>query len=140
MSSVKNIFDWVNHINQYKTPLELFTDEDWDKFNSYLIHRLISMNPDYIEIVNEVQSMNPQDKKQIYSIYKELIPVNKKWNKYVKSTIKERSKDLIEFFKGYFELSTREVKEYIKMLGDEEIIRILTQHGIEQKEIKKLLK
>ena len=39
------------------------------------------MNPDYIELVNFIQDYPPQNKKAIYSIYKEYIPKNNKWNK-----------------------------------------------------------
>ena len=54
----------------------------------------LSMNPDYIELVNETQVLPPTNKKQIYSIYREYIPKNNKWSKYVKSNIKEPDKDL----------------------------------------------
>ena len=138
--SIKTTFDWVKHINQHKTPVESFTDADWDKFNSYVIHRVISMNPDYLELVNEVQKLPPTDKKQIYSIYKEYVPKSNRWNKYIKSKVKQRNKDLIQYLTNYFQLSTREVKEYLQFLGDKEVTKILSQLGIEDKEIKKLLK
>ena len=47
---MKNIFDWLKHINQYKTPSSEFTDKDWDVFNSYMVHRFLSMNMDWIEL------------------------------------------------------------------------------------------
>jgi len=71
-----NIFDWLKHINQYKTPSSKFTDKDWEVFNSYMIHRFISMNKDFIEVVNYVQEFPPQEKVMIYNIYKEFIPKN----------------------------------------------------------------
>ena len=91
-----NIFDWLKHINQYKTPVEKFTDKDWDVFNSYMIHRFLSMNRDFLEIVNFVQDYPPQEKKSIYSIYREYIPKNNKWNKYIKSTKKQPNNDLVQ--------------------------------------------
>ena len=135
-----NLFDWLKEINYKKSPVDSFTDKDWDEFNAYMVHRFLSMNSDYLELVNEVQSLPPTDKKQIYSIYREYIPKNNKWNKYIKSTLKQRNKDLIQYLTNYFQLSTREVKEYLKFLGNEEVIKILSQLGIEDKEIKKLLK
>ena len=86
---MKNIFDWLKQINYIKSPVESFTDKDWEVWNSYMIHRFISMNPNYIEIVNYVQDFPPQEKKMIYSIYKEFIPKNNKWNKYIKSKVKQ---------------------------------------------------
>ena len=135
-----NIFDWLKHINQYKTPVEKFTDKDWDVFNAYMIHRFLSMNKDYIEVVNYVQEFPPQEKKAIYKIYKEFIPKNNRWNKYIKSSIKQPNKDLVEYIKNYFECSSKEAKEYINILETPEINRILTQIGLEKKEIKPLLK
>lgn len=135
-----NLFDWLKEINFKKSPVDSFTDKEWEEFNAYMIHRFLSMNPDYIELVNEVQSFPPTEKQQIYQVYKEYIPKNNKWNKYIKSTIKQRNKDLIQYLTNYFQLSTREIKEYLQFLGDKEVIKILSQLGIEDKEIKKLLK
>lgn len=135
-----NLFDWLKEINSKKSPVDSFSQEDWDQWNSYMVHRFLSMNPDYLELVNEVQKLPPTDKKKIYSIYKEFIPKNNKWNKYIKSTVKQRNKDLITYLKDYYQLSTREVKDYLEFLGNDEILRILSQLGIEKKEAKKLLK
>lgn len=138
--SCANIFDWLKHINQYKTPASKFTDKDWEVFNSYMVHRFLSMNPDYIEVVNYVQEFPPQEKIMIYNIYKEFIPKNNKWNKYIKSKIKEPNKDLLIQLKDHFKVSIREVKDYLKILDAVEINRILTNRGLETKEIKQLIK
>ncbi len=135
-----NIFDWLKHINQYKTPASEFTDKDWDVFNSYMIHRFLSMDKDLIEVVNYVQELPPQEKVMIYNIYKEFIPKNNKWNKYIKSKVKEPNKDLVEYIKDYFECSSKEAKEYINILDITKINRILNQIGLDKKEIKTLLK
>lgn len=135
-----NIFDWLKHINQYKTPVNKFSDKDWEVFNSYMIHRFISMNPDYIEIVNYVQDFPPQEKQMVYSIYKEFIPKNNKWNKYIKSKIKQPNKDLVDHIKDYFQCSSKESKEYITFLDTSQISRILTNKGLDKKEIKQLWK
>lgn len=137
---MNSIFDWLKAINTTKPPVESFTDKDWEVWNSYMIHRFISMNPDYIEIVNYVQDFPPQEKRMIYSIYKEFIPKNNKWSKYVKSKIKQPNKDLINHIKDYFKCSSKEAKEYINMLVPVEINRILTNRGLNKKEIKPLLK
>tara|TARA_B100001094_G_C17525701_1_gene482210 strand:- start:68 stop:487 length:420 start_codon:yes stop_codon:yes gene_type:complete len=135
-----NIFDWLKHINQYKTPTDKFSDKDWEVFNSYMIHRFLSMDNSNIELVNEIQEILPTDKKKIYSIYKEFIPKNNKWNKYIKSKIKQPNKDLINYIKDYYECSLKEAKEYIGMLGSIKINRILHNIGLDKKEIKSLLK
>jgi len=137
---LKNIFDWLKAINNTKPPVESFTDKDWEVWNSYMIHRFLSMDRSYIEIVNDIQEILPQDKKKIYSIYKEFIPKNNKWNKYIKSKIKQPNKDLINHIKNYFECSSKEAKEYIYMLDKPKISRILTDRGLDKKELKTILK
>ena len=137
---IKNTFGWMPHINTKKTPIDEFSDEDWDMFNSYVIHRVLSMNPDYLELVNEVQTILPQNKKEIYSIYKEFIPKNNKWNKYIKSKTKEPNKELIEHLRDYLKCSSKEAKEAITLLDNTKISRILSNRGLETKEIKKILK
>ena len=137
---MESIFDWLKCINNTKPPIDSFTDKDWEVWNSYMIHRFISMNPDYIELVNEVQIMDPRMKKEIYNIYKEFIPKNNKWSKYIKSKVKQPNKDLINHIKNYFECSSNEAKDYLNILDSTEISRILHDIGLDKKEIKPLLK
>ncbi len=137
---MKNIFDWLKAINTTKPPVESFSDKDWEVFNSYMVHRFLSMNKDYLEIVNFVQDFPPQEKKSIYSIYKEYIPKNNKWNKYIKSKVKQPNKDLVDHIKDYFECSSKEAKEYIYLLDRPNISRILTDRGLDKKELKTILK
>ena len=137
---MKNIWDWLKQINYIKADPNSFSDKDWELWNSYMIHRFISMNRDYIDIVNEVQSINPQNKKEIYSVYREFIPKNNKWNKYIKSTIKQRNSELLEYLSQYWECSKSEVKEYLEFLGKDEILSILTRIGLQEKQLKSILK
>lgn len=135
-----NIFDWLKHINQYKTPTKSFSDKDWEVFNSYMIHRFLSMNPDYLEIVNFVQDYPPQEKKSIYTIYKEFIPKNNKWNKYIKSKNKQPNIELLKLLSEYWECSQQEAKQYKNLLENDQILSILSQIGVQPKEIKELIK
>ena len=137
---IKNIWDWLKQINYIKADPSSFSDKDWDIWNSYMVHRFISMNQDYVDIVNEVQQMHPQSKKEIYSIYKEYIPKNNKWNKYIKSNVKQYKSDLLKYLSQYWECSQNEVKEYLNFLDDSEILRILNRLGVQQKEIHQLLR
>ena len=137
---MKNIFDWLKEINTTKPPIESFTDKDWEVWNSYMIHRFLSMDRSNIEIVNDIQEILPTDKKKIYSIYKEFIPKNNKWNKYIKSKIKQPNKDLVDYIKDYFKCSSKEAKEYIYLLDKPNISRILMSIGLEKKEVTKLIK
>ena len=137
---IKNVWGWLEEITLTKSPTNSFTEEDWGKFNAYTLHKALSMNPNYLEIANLAQKFPPQNKSQIYAFYKEFIPKKKTWSKWVKSQIKTPNKELIEHISSYFETSKREAISYIELLDKPEIIRILHNVGIEEKEAKKLLK
>lgn len=137
---MKNIFDWLKQINYQKAPVESFSNEDWELFNSYMIHRFMSMNRDFIEVVNYVQELPPQEKRMIYNVYKEFIPKNTKWNKYIKPKTKQPNKELVDHLKYHLKCSSKEAKEAILLLDTTQISRILTNRGLNKKEIKPLLK
>ena len=137
---IKNIFDWLQHITLYKTPSEDFSDNDWEKFNSYMVHRFISQSIYYVEIAEYAQSLMPTMKKQIYNFYREMIPKKKVWLKYVKSQTKTVNKDLIECIAKYYEVGKSDALSYIMVMTKEEIPIILGEMGYDKKEIKTLLK
>ena len=137
---IKNIFGWLEEITVNKSPLDIISDESWDTWNSYMVHRYVSMNQDYIDIVNLVQKINPQNKKQIYSIYKEMIPKKKMWLKYIKNEAKKDQKELEEYVAKYFDCSLGEAEHYIDILRGTGVREILNEMGIESKESDKLIK
>ena len=64
------VFNWLNEITVKKTPSTQFEKEDWDGWNSYMVHRFLSMNKGYIDIVNLAQKFPPTDKEGLYNFYK----------------------------------------------------------------------
>ena len=139
-NKIKNIFDWLQHITLYKTPASEFTDNDWENFNSYMVHRFISMSPYYVEVADYAQSMLPTMKKEIYNFYREMIPKRKVWLQYIKSKTKTVNKNLIEDIAKYYEIGAADALSYIAVMTKEEISIVLSEMGKDNKEIKKLLK
>jgi hypothetical protein len=137
---ISNIFEWLDEITIKKSHPNLFTENSWDKWNSYMIHRWISQDFNYIDIANHVQKINPQNKKEIYLIYRELIPKKKIWFKYIKNENKPINQELINYFIKYFQCSSKEVSDYITILTHIQITDILKSMGVEEKEILKLTK
>ena len=137
---IKNIFGWLEEITVNKSPLSSISDESWDIWNSYMVHRYVSMNKDYVDIANLVQKINPQNKKQIYSIYKEMIPKRKMWLKYIKNEVKKEQKELEEYIAKYFDCSLGEAEHYIDILRGTGVREILNEMGVESKESDKLIK
>ena len=140
IKNIDNIFGWLNEITLYKSPVEEISEESWEKWNSYMIHRYLSMDIQYIELVNYVQTIPYDNKKQTYQIYREMIPKRKVFLKYLKSNRKKKNAELADYIAKYFECSLGEADEYIDILRDKGVIGILHEMGVDEKEIKKLLK
>ena len=134
------IFDWLKEITSNKSKWESFTEEEQTSFNPYMMHRLLSMNPEYIEFVNLVQTFPYSDKEKIYNIYLYMIPKKNMFYKYIKSSKKKKQESLLKHIANYFECSFGEAEEYIDILRETGVKSILTKLGVEEKEQKKLLK
>jgi pyruvate/2-oxoacid:ferredoxin oxidoreductase alpha subunit len=87
------------------------------------------MDPDYCEVVNVVQKNTWQMKGEyLYNLYKDLIPKQYKYLKYIKASKKKEYKpDEIEAVQAYFEVSKKEAKEYVSMLPKDELKNIIAQ-------------
>jgi hypothetical protein len=134
------IFDWLKEITYNKSPWNSFTEEDRESFNPYMIHRFLSMNPDYVDFVNTVQTVPYTSKERIYNIYLYTIPKKDMWLKYIKSTKTRRQEAMLKYIATYYECSLGEAEEYADILRDNGVKNILKQSGVDDKEIKKLLK
>ena len=134
------IFDWLNQITYDKQPWNSFTEEDKKSFEPYMIHRFLSMNPEYIEFVNLVQTFPYTDKEKIYNIYLYMIPRKKMFLKYIKSSTKKKQEKLLGYVASYYECSLGEANEYIDILRENGVKDILNKMGVDEKEQKKLLK
>ena len=134
------IFDWLNQITYEKQPWNSFTEEDKKSFEPYMIHRFLSMNPEYIEFVNLVQTFPYTDKEKIYNIYLYMIPREKMFLKYIKSSLKKKQEKLLGYIASYYECSLGEANEYIDILRENGVKDILNKMGVDEKEQKKLLK
>jgi hypothetical protein len=135
-----DLFGWLNEITLYKSHPNKFSEEDWKQFNSYMINKYVSMSPDYIELVNYVQRIPYENKQQIYSIYREMIPKRKVFLKYIGSKKKKQNLELADYIAQYFHCSLGEADEYIDILQKNGVRGILYKMGMEDETIDKLLK
>ena len=135
------MFDFIKAIIDTKLPWETFNPEQQKQFNKYMIHRLLSMNPKYIEVVNYIQGLNIQDSKKLYEVYCFMIPQSKNtYSAYIKSNTKNASPEVAQHVTEYFECSVSEAEEYILLTDKKWLENILTTKGIDEKEIKQLIK
>jgi hypothetical protein len=134
------IFDWFKQVTYNKDPWSSFSEEDQAAFNPYMVHRLVSMYEPYIELANYLQQFWQLKSDQIYLIYCNYLPENKVFAKYIKSTKSKVNNELLEVLATHFQVSTREIKEYLHILDENQIKDILSSRGINDDELKKLLK
>ena len=134
------IFDFFKQVTTDKKPWLSFTEDEQKAFNPYMLHKIVSMTEAYIEVANIGQSLPYTDKEKIYKFYCELLPKKSIYSKYVKGTKTKSNEDLLGYISKFYECSFREAEEYISILKKEDMYDILNRYGIEDKEIKKLLK
>lgn len=119
-----NIFDHIKNITTTKG--KYLGDEGW---NNWMVNRFISMDQDYCELVNLIQKNTwMMGGKHLYQLYKDIIPKQYKFLKYIKASSKiVHDVDEIEAIQAYFQVSSKRAKEYITMLSREEIEEITQQ-------------
>jgi len=123
------IFNIIKRITTTKDNWCDIPEEEKNTFNNWMCNRILSMDPDYCEVVNVVQKNTFIMKgEHLYNLYKDLIPKQYKYLKYIKAKNKKEYKvEQVEAISQYFEISKKEAKEYIDMLSKEEIEYIMLQ-------------
>ena len=134
------IFNWLEQITYEKKDWKNFTEDQQSSFNPYMVHRFLSMYEGYIDITNVVQKFPYTEKEAIYNTYKSMLPKKKMFLKYIKSNRKKTSDALLVHIANHFTCGLGEAEEYTYILRKEGVEGILFQSGIEEKEIKKLIK
>ena len=108
------IFDWINQILVHKKPWDSFDESEQKKFSSFIINRWLSMDAEFIEIVNFFQkySIGLLESREIYKWYCDILPRGKRFNKYIKGKKdKKYDPELVDIICKDFECSKLEAKE-----------------------------
>ena len=137
------IFDWINEILVSKKHWNDFTKDEQKKFSPFIINRWLSMDKDFLEIVNFFQkySIGTLEPREVYKWYCDMLPKGKRFNKYIKGKKdKKYNTELIDIMVMHFECSKLQVKDYLELIHKNELIEILEKYGMNEKTIKRLLK
>ena len=137
------IFDWINQILVTKKHWNDFTEDEQKKFSPFIINRWLSMDKDFLEIVNYFQkySIGTLEPREVYKWYCDMLPRGKRFNKYIKGKKdKKYNTELIDIMVMHFECSKSQVKDYLDLIAKNELIEILEKYGMNEKTIKRLLK
>ena len=134
------LFDWLKELTGSKRDWDSFSDKERESFNPYMINRFLSMHQPFIELVNYVQTIPYTDKEKYYKVYCGLLPKQNVWLKYVKSSMKQPTTDLVEAIAKIYECSTREAANTVIVLDNSDLEDILYKAGYQDKEIVKMFK
>ena len=139
----KSLFDHINQITATQNPnyWNEISDEDKKSWSNYMINRFLSMNSDWMELVNELQKYNLQPK-ELYKLYTNILPKGKRWLRYMKGkNDMDYPEWLINIVRNNDELSRKEAIQNIDMLmltegGMMELGELGRKWGIEERKIK----
>lgn len=149
MSEVKKaatIFDHLSNITDKKVSWESLSEVDKKSFTPYMINRWLSMNPSFIEFINEFQryTIGQLDAKDTYKLYLDILPKQKQFSKYIKGKKEDKyNSELIDIISKHFLISRSDSAEYIDMMYKTNlntIKEILKKYAKTDKDITKLLK
>jgi hypothetical protein len=118
------------------------TDAEKKKYKNsrYMIHRFLSMNPLYSQVVNEIQKYPNVPDRNHYLFLTNVLPKAKQYNKYIKGSKEEKYESwLINLVAKHFSVSSVEAIQYLEIYytHDKNALRELCeQYGIDKKQLK----
>jgi hypothetical protein len=143
----KTLFDHINAITQEKNPKYWDSLEESDKktWSNYMILRFLSMKPEWIELVADIQPyLQEAPPKAMYLALIGLIPKTRAFLKYMKPASADKyEKWVIELVAKKYEVSLGEAEDYTHILyqttsGKNHIKEIAEAYGTDPKQITKL--
>ena len=137
------IIDWMNQLLVHKKHWDSFTEDEQKKFSPFIINRWLSMDKEFLEIVNVFQkySIGTLEPREVYKWYCDILPKGKRFNKYIKGKkSKKYNTELVNVISNYFECSKLQTRDYLELIDKNELIEILEKYGTDKKTIKRLLK
>ena len=127
-----NPFDHIKNLHTKKRRWEDFNDEEKKSFNIFIINKALSMNPNYLNIVNIVQNFTGLNQilsqKEVFNIYFNLLPNKFRFYKWIKGQKTKKDKDKAEYLAIHFKVSTREAYDYLKILDKKTINQIIKNY------------
>jgi hypothetical protein len=143
----KSLFDHIKAITSEQNPDYWATLDDGDKktWSNYMIHRFLSMNKDWIQVLSEIQPYTQVlEPNALYLALIGLLPKGRHYLKYTKGKNDAKYEGwLVELIIKEFTSSKKEALEYLEIFystreGRENVKYICEKYGIDKKEITKL--
>jgi hypothetical protein len=142
----KTLFDHINqiYVKQDIGYFDNLEEEDRKTYSIYMINRFISMNMDYLPVVNEIQQYWCQiGPRESYLYYSQCLPSKKQFNKYIKGSQEDSfEKWVVEIVAKHFDVSKADAIDYLLIYyssreGKEQLRSLLEGYGIDSKRLRK---
>lgn len=143
----RGLFDHVNSIfaDQSIDYYDKLSEADKKTFSNYMVNRFISMNWNYVEVVNELQQYYGEvGPREVYLFYSQILPKGRQFNRYIKANKERQYEDwLVGLVGNHFSVSHREAEEYLDIYmatvdGRQQLRALMELYGIELRLIRKL--
>ena len=137
----KNLFDHIKQITdvQNQNYWDNITEGDKKSWNNYMVHRFLSMKPEWIEVVNEIQQYWELKPKSVYQFYTNVIPKGRTFLRYTKSKSKSKIESwAMDILCDYFEDSSENIEKTLDIMGKDVVYSIISKYGVDEKQLKKI--
>ena len=133
-------FDFLRLVHNKKIKWEDLNEDEQKTYNKFIINRALGFNNNMLDIVNRLQGYDVTPKES-FKYYQSMTGDKFKFNKWIKGN-KEKSfnPELLLKIAGYLECSKKQASEYLNILSKKEIKNLLKHIGLQDSEIKKLMK
>jgi hypothetical protein len=133
-------FDFLRLVHDKKIKWEDLNEDEQKTYNKFIINRALGFNNNMLDIVNRLQGYDIAPKES-FKYYQSMTGSKFKFNKWIKGNKSKTYKpELLVLVSGYFECSCKQAEDYLNILGKKEIKTLLKHIGLQENEIKKLLK
>ena len=127
-----NPFDHLKNLHTKKRTWDNFNDEEKKSFNVFIINKALSINPNYLGIVNMVQNFTGLNQilsqKEVFNLYYSLLPTKFRFYKWIKGEKTKKDKEKAEYLAMHFKVSTREAHDYLQILDRKTINSIIKNY------------
>ena len=133
-------FDFLKLVHNKSIKWESLNEDEQKAYNTFIINKALSFNSNYLDIVNKIQHYTPTPKESFK--YLQAMTSDKfKYNKWIKGQkTKSFNPHLIAIVSTHLECSSKQAEDYLNILEKKEIKVMLKQIGLQEGDIKKLLK
>ena len=133
-------FDFLKLVHDKKIKWESLTEDEQKTYNKFIINRALGFNNNILDVVNRIQQYDVTPKES-FKYYQSMTGDKFRFNKWIKGQkSKSYNPSLLVIISTYFECSCKQAEEYLNVLDKKGIKVLLKSIGLQDNEIKQLLK